>query len=173
MINNETVPFDFHIHAIENGWLFAGVDILGQHLALSNSYLGGLRLPKVLLQACAGILSGNMKSAWICWHGESQGQIWHMDRSFEQLHLEIYSIGSTFGLPVYGELLAKKVRSCTPMVCAVLDPFLFAQTVYDSFKEYGYGDALEQWNNSEFSNDFPKEELQELRRALRNGASSR
>lgn len=95
-------------------------------------------------------------------------KIWHLQKESHHLCLKIYSIGTSFGLPAYGDSLAQKVRKIAPDVSADIDPCVFAQSVFQAFKAYKFGDMFAQWQSSGFKNYFPEEEYQTLRKLLRN-----
>ena len=160
--------FSFYITEIKNGWIFAQADISGQAIVLANSYLGGLELPKALVRITHALLTGSTSSEWLCWHGETSAQIWHIEKSDDQLCLHIYEAGSSFGLPVCGGELERYVHHTEPAMDAKLDVFIFANCIYEAFKSYRYGDTLAQWQNSEFKEYFPEEEYKNLRQALKN-----
>ena len=164
--------FDFRITEIKHGWIFAQANILGHTIDLANTYLGGLELPKALLRVSHALLTGRAASEWLCWHGESRAQIWHMEESGGYLRLNIYEAGSSFGLPVCGEGLERCVRHTEPAITARLDVFTFANRICEAFKDYRYGDTLAQWQNSEFKDYFPEEEYKILRQALKKEALS-
>ena len=161
------VPISFHITSIENGWLFAELDLYDHHIDLVNSHLGGGELPKALIHVCNAVLLGNTMSQWLCWHGESHAIIWHIEKDIDQLCLKVYSIGCSFGLPVCGEGLAASVNNIDPYLTACLDIYTFAQSVCHAFKECRYGEMLEQWQGSEFKDHFPETEYQALRKLIR------
>ena len=159
--------FDFRITEIKHGWIFAQTNILDHTIDLANSYLGGLELPKALLRVSHALLTGGAASEWLCWHGESRAQIWHMEKSGDHLCLRIYEAGSSFGLPVCGGELERYVRHTEPAMVAKLDVFTFANCVCEAFKDYRYGENLDQWQSGEFKEYFPEEEYKALRKALR------
>lgn len=161
------VPFSFRITSINSGWLFANLELSGRQVQLENSYLGGLDLPKALVKACCALLSEPTSSQWLCWHGESIAQLWHLQKESDQLYLKMYRIGSSFGLPVCGDPLAQKSQRVAPEVSAVIDPFVFAQSILQAFKEYKLPDAFAQWQSSGFRDHFPEEEYHALRKLLR------
>lgn len=163
----EMVTMSFYITSIENGWLFADLELGEQKIQLANSCLGGLELPKALIKVCNAVLLDNAADQWLCWHGESCAHIWHLQRDVDHLSMKTYSLDSSFGLPVCGESMAQKIQWLTPELTVSIDRYVFAQTIYHAFKSCRFGDMLAQWESSEFKNYFPEEEYHTLRKLLR------
>lgn len=158
----------FQITSLENGWIFAEISNADKKVHLANSYLGGQELPKAMLHALNRLLSEDSSTEWICWHGESQAFIWHLERQGRDLHLEVFRAGYSFGFPVYGDGLEEIANKAELIVSLNADIWMFAQTVCDAFKEYRFGEKSEQWQCSGFGDYFPNKEYQMLRRRLRN-----
>lgn len=65
----------FNISGIEHGWILAVIETENEQIRLSNSYLGGLKMPKAFLQAIIELLCEKEQERWLCWHGENNSYI--------------------------------------------------------------------------------------------------
>lgn len=169
--NLEVISFD--IREIEHGWIFAAIGTQKGEIILANSYLGGLQMPKTFLSILAELLletdtkETDTQSKWICWHGENNSYIWHLETHGQSLILHIYEGGGSFGLPLQGNGLQRQAESADLLLGVNTLLYPFALSVCNAMKVYSYGKGYEKWQNSQYRNTFPREEYQKLRRILR------
>lgn len=157
----------FKILDIQYGWIFAALETEDGPVGLSNSYLGGLQMPGIFLKALIELLNKNEHEKWICWHGESNSYVWRLAVKHEMLELFVYDGDSSFGLPLEGSSLSKYAVPSGIILEAKTSLYLFAQSVYDAFKFYSYGEGYETWQNSRYKDQFPRAEVSQLRKILR------
>lgn len=166
-MNTETVQFK--IIDIEHGWIFAEIETETAQVSISNSYLGGLRMPAVFLQTITELLSREEHEKWICWHGESNSYIWHLRTRDEILELCIYEGDSSFGFPSEGSSLKKDAESSQIILKINTSLYSFALSVCNALKYYSYGEGYAIWQNSKYKDMFPRDEYSGLRKILRSG----
>ncbi|MBD5134671.1 MAG: hypothetical protein HDT39_01710 [Lachnospiraceae bacterium] len=157
----------FKISDIKYGWIFATIETQEEQIAISNSYLGGLQMPRVFLKAIIELLDKKEHEKWICWHGESNSYIWYLKVKDESLELCIYEGGSSFGLPLEGELLSKMTEVSRMILETNTLLYLFAVSICDALKFYSYGKGYDIWQSSRYKDLFPRTELSQLRKLLR------
>ena len=157
----------FKILDVKCGWIFAAIDAETEQIGLSNSFLGGLQMPKIFLKAMNELLNKNEYEKWICWHGENNSYIWRLIVNNEILELFIYEGDCSFGMPLEGKSLSKYTASSKTMLEANVSLYLFAQSVCDAFKFYSYGEGYDIWQNSQYKDMFPRAEFSQLRKLLR------
>lgn len=157
----------FKISDVKHGWIFATLETEEKQVQLLNSYLGGLQMPRVFLKAITELLCKKEDEKWVCWHGESNSYIWHLKVKDECLELCIYEGGSSFGLPLEGELLNKTAEASQMILKTNTCLHLFASSVCAALKFYSYGKGYDIWQNSKYKDTFPKAEYSQLRKILR------
>lgn len=157
----------FKISDVKYGWIFATIETETKQINISNSYLGGLQMPSIFLNAIIELLSKKNQEKWICWHGESNSYIWYLNVKDECLELCIYEGDSSFGLPLEGKTLNKTVEFSQLILKTDTWLYSFAISVCDAFKIYSFGKEYEIWQSSKYKDLFPRTELSQLRQLLR------
>lgn len=157
----------FKITDIEYGWILAEIRTETGQIHISNSYLGGLQMPKIFLQTIIELLNNEEQEKWICWHGENNSYIWHLIIRNDLLELCIYEGDSSFGLPLEGKLLHKNAKSSQILLKTNTLLYPFALSVCDALKNYSYGKGYDIWQTSKYRDQFPKTEYSQLRKMLR------
>ena len=157
---------EFQITSVENGWLFAEIITAQERIPFANSRVEGGQMPGALLRSLTALLAGSSKEEWICWNGETQVDVWHLVFDGAMLQLEDFCVDGYKTWPVCGDTLAARVKDAQPKMVLAGDGITFAQSVCDAFKAFRTSEGLKQWQEG-FSNAFPTEEYQILRRQLR------
>lgn len=157
----------FKISDIKCGWIFAVIETETGEMVLSNSYLGGLQMPKIFLKAMSELLSNHEHEKWLSWYGESNSYIWHLIIKNELLELVICDLDSSLVLPLEGKALSKYLVPSKTLLKVNASLLLFAQSVCEAFKFYSFGEGYDIWQNSKYKDRFPREELSRLRKILR------
>lgn len=159
--------FNFSIVELKERWIWVSLKSSEDEVVLDNSLLGGCDAPKVLLQLIIGLFSEENSDHYISFHGESNTYIWKFTKMQEHLNLEIYNCQvPSFALPFQGDDLKRYLNCpCDKIFSINLFLYTFAKTIYDEFKKYAYGNALERYELSRYV--FPIDEFRALGRCLK------
>ena len=155
------------------GWLRFSILGIKKFCETSNSYLGGLQMPGIFLKTFAGLFDGPEKEKWLCWHGESSSWIWHLVSKHDNLSIELFEGGCSFGMPLEGEELRRYTGSSDRILKINTFLYPFSASVCHAFQCCSYGEGYEAWQNSRYREAFPKAELSLLRKRLRRKSRNR
>ncbi len=155
----------FQITGIENGWIFAEIIKTDAQIEISNSYLGGLHMPKYFLKVLIDLAENKERETWVTWHGESSKFLWEMKKEEELLELSIHESFQSLGT-LSDEVICKNEKDNNCLFHAKTYFYSFALQIYEAFKAYSYGAGYNLWQNTEFADTFPRSELSQLKRNL-------
>ncbi len=160
---------DFQITGIENGWLFAVIESEDRQISISSSYIGGVSAPSLLLSATCELLINDATNSCIRWHSENISYVLDFQTNGDEMYLRVFEIGCSPNSPLSGNQLSL-VTPVEPVFETRTSAFMFAISVYNAFKVYSYGEALDEWRTNGF--EFQRGEYQMLKRLLRGLQSS-
>lgn len=106
----------------------------------------------------------NYDTCWLCWHGESNSYIWHLEKNEDILTFDIWNGISSFGLPYEGKESKKVVLQNDILFKTETSYYCFLVTLYETFLKYSYEKGLKEYEQGTYQ--FPKKEFHELKRYL-------